>query len=323
MPAMRRLLLCTVLLAGLAAAPRAQQPTLVLSQLTWYTRTGAAAGKVGPLADHRNIELLPDGARVASAVLDRAVGTRDVWIYGPGAAATRLTTSPTDDNWMAFSADGMRAVVNAFGPTGFALFERPVGGTAPARQLVEDAVARWPVSWSPDGRFLLYVSNDRRTGNDIWVLPLTGSQPPYPFRATVASENWATFSPDGRFVAYSSTASGQPTVYVTPFPGPGLDTQISPDAGTQARWRRMNEIVYVDGARTLQAAAVRVTVQGVRVDDVTPLFAIDPPYGSQHGFDVTADGQRFMVNTTVVGASAPANNASLAPHSRSRAHASE
>ncbi len=73
---------------------------------------------------------------------------------------------------------------------------------------MQDSVAKWPVSWSRDGRFVLYVTNSRTTSNDIWVLPLTGDRKPYPYLRTDASENWAAFSPDGKWVAYSSTDTG-------------------------------------------------------------------------------------------------------------------
>ena len=73
---------------------------------------------------------------------------------------------------------------------------------------MQDGVAKWPVSWSRDGRFVLYVTNSRTTSNDIWVLPLTGDRQPYPYLRTEASENWAAFSPDGKWVAFSSTESG-------------------------------------------------------------------------------------------------------------------
>jgi hypothetical protein len=31
-----------------------------------------------------------------------------------------------------------------------------------------------PMSWSADGRFLLYRNTDPQTGNDLWVVPLAG-----------------------------------------------------------------------------------------------------------------------------------------------------
>src|SRR5689334_7721228 len=78
-----------VLGAGLVAAlqwasvPMAAQraSASVLSQLTWFSRTGTMLTRVGPLADHGNLELSPDGSRVAVAVMDPSTRTRDLWIY--------------------------------------------------------------------------------------------------------------------------------------------------------------------------------------------------------------------------------------------------
>jgi hypothetical protein len=248
-----------VAVACLASAHAQERPPLVLSQLTWFDRSGKSLGTVGPLADHGNIEMSPDGSRVASAQGDRTIGTRDIWIYGAtGGGSTRLTSSPADENWMIWSADGMRAVVNAFGRDMLDLFEMPVRPDGMHRRLASDETARWPVSLSPDGASLLYVTNSPRTGNDVWVLPMTGNQPAYPFQRTTAAENWATFSPDGRFVAFSSSGSGAAEVFVTPFPGPGPKWRVSADTGTQTRWRRADELIYLDGDRRLTSVSLRV-----------------------------------------------------------------
>jgi hypothetical protein len=44
---------------------------------------------------------------------------------------------------------------------------------------------------------------------------------------------------------------------------------------------------------------------GVAVKGYEPLFELQHPYGAYHAFDVTADGQRFLVNTLVVSPSGP------------------
>jgi hypothetical protein len=40
----------------------------------------------------------------------------------------------------------------------------------------------------------------------------------------------------------------------------------------------------------------------VVADTHEPLFELQHPYGAYHAFDVTADGQRFLVNTLIVNA---------------------
>ena len=49
----------------------------------------------------------------------------------------------------------------------------------------------------------------------------------------------------------------------------------------------------------------------ISVTAFEPLFMASYPYGAYHAFDVTADGQRFLVNTLVVSLAAPAIVASL------------
>ena len=45
-------------------------------------------------------------------------------------------------------------------------------------------------------------------------------------------------SPDGRWLAYVSDESGQPEVYVQPFPDPGPRRQISTSGGREPLWAR-------------------------------------------------------------------------------------
>jgi len=292
------LLIATPWLVGAQQRPR---PT-VLSRLVWFDRAGMRIGSVGPVADHGNLELSPDGLRVAVAVTDRAVATRDLWIYDTRSdARTRLTSDAADENWLVWSADGRRVIANSFGTTRLDLFEASSTDAASRTMLVTDDEGKWPVSLSRDGRFLLYVTNSPTTGNDIWVLPLQRRARPYPFLQSTASENWASFSPDGKWVAFSSTEGGQVEVYVSSFPPNGRHWRVSADGGSQARWRRDGkEIFYLAPDRTLMAASIAISKRDFSVVEYQPLFQVNAPYGAYHAFDVTADGQRFLVNTLVV-----------------------
>jgi len=298
-----------VVASGLAAS--AQRPAqLVLSQLTWFTRAGSTLGKVGPLADHGNFELSPDGSKVAVAVMDQSKGTRDIWIYETATSTrSRFTTDVAEENWMIWSPNGQRVTLNRFAPGLSRLLESPVAAAMPEETLQLGEGGVWPVSWSPDGRAILYVTNSRETSNDIWVLPVGGAKP-YPFQQTPASENWAAFSPDGRWVAFSSTASSDiPEVFVTRFPGGGQAWRISADGGTQARWRRDGkEIFYLAPDRRLMAAEVEERDGVLTTTTVEPLFTLTFPYGAYHAFDVSPDGTRFLVNT-VIGGNAPTQRA--------------
>jgi len=285
----------------------------ILSRLIWFDRNGQRLGAIGPIADHGNLEISPDGSRVAVAVADASRTTRDIWMYDLASdERTQFTSGPSDENWLIWSPDGVRVLLNSFAPDHLSLFEASATNSAQRTSLLEGNEGKWPVSWSPDGRFVLYVTNNERTSNDIWVLQRDGSSPPYPYLHTAASENWAAFSPDGKWVAFSATDSGQPEVFVAAFPAPTRRWRISADGGAQARWRRDGkEIFYVAPNRMLMATQVETSASGVVVKGYTPLFELQHPYGAYHAFDLAPDGQRFLVNTLVVDPKRPRVTASL------------
>jgi len=299
---LRLLSVASLVLALAPLAAQQQSAPFVLSQLTWFDRAGKVLSKLGPLGDHGNLELSPDGSRVAVAVADRTLRTRNIWMYETGSGKReQFTSDAADENWLIFSPDGARVVLNAFSPEQSGLFSSTATMATPRTLLLDAPSGAWPVSWSPDGSSILVVTNSPKTNNDIWSLSLTGTSTPKAFQRTEASENWATFSPDGRWVAFSSTAdSDVPEVYVTRFPTPGQIWRVSADGGTQARWSRDGkEILYVAPDRQLMSATVTLGDNRVTVDRVEPLFTMRFPYGAYHAFDVTKDGQRILVNTAI------------------------
>src|SRR4030095_1028872 len=112
---MRRAFAAVVVL--IAGAPwwlsaQQQRPT-VLSRLIWFDRNGARLNGIGPVADHGNLELSPDGTRVAVAVARRAGEPRDLWIYDTNTGArTQFTSEPSDENWLAGCGAGRGGVRN-------------------------------------------------------------------------------------------------------------------------------------------------------------------------------------------------------------------
>jgi dipeptidyl aminopeptidase/acylaminoacyl peptidase len=295
-----------------SARPVAAQrtPASVLSQLTWFSRTGTVLARVGPIADHGNLELSPDGTRVAVAVMDQSTRTRSLWIYdAKSGSRTRFTTGPAEENWLVWSPDGTRVVLNALLPSRSQLLESPVRAFQPREVLATDGGGAWPVSWSPDGRTVLYVTNSPDTSNDVWAAPVDGSAKPSPFQHTRASENWAAFSPDGKWVAFSTTAASDvPEVFVTRYPEAGQSYRISADGGSQARWRRNGEIVYLAPDRMLMSASVSEQDGRIAVSRIDPLFTLAVAYGAYHAFDVSADGMRILANVNI-GAGVPTQQA--------------
>jgi Tol biopolymer transport system component len=160
--------------------------------------------------------------------------------------------------------------------------------------LLDDAFVTQPVSWSSDGRFILYHTRSGRTAP--WVLPLGGDRKPFPFAEARAFG--PQFSPDGRWVVYRSSESGRDEVYIAPFPGLGGKWLISTAGGTDARWRAdSKEIFYLDiDNNLLMSAAVTLGSDRVDVGAAKPLFKL-VKIGARFAYDVSPDGQRILAVT--------------------------
>jgi hypothetical protein len=151
-----------------------------------------------------------------------------------------------------------------------------------------------PLSFSPDGRFLLYCKR-KNERDDLWILPLTGDRKPQPFVATPALEPIGQFSPDGRYVAYMSDEAGRYDIYVAPFPGPGGRWQISQSGGVEPRWSRDGkELFYFAPDNRLMAAQVKTNDSSFEVGAIQPLFQV-PGQGFGFRYDVAKDGKKFLV----------------------------
>ena len=276
-------------------------PPLVRSQLLWLDRDGRQIATLGGLEDYGNIELSPAGDQVAVALMDNTEGTRDIWLYDVvGGSRTRFTSNPADENWMIWSPDGSRVVFNRFDGNALGLYQAFSDGSGDEELLISDADGKWPVSWSPDGETILYVTNSRGTGNDLWALSLSGDPGPHPIFQSRSAENWASFSPDGRWIAYSSTETGRAEIFVTPFPLSDRRWRISAGGGSQSRWRRDGEeLFYLAPDQTLMAVEFRTQGSDIEVGPARKLFEIRPPWLSYRAYHPT-DGARFLVNRLII-----------------------
>jgi Tol biopolymer transport system component len=281
----------------------------VFSQLTWFDRAGKVIGLLGGPANYNTVNLSPDGTRAAVSLRDPS-GNQDIWLIDVNRnIPTRFTFDPTDEAMGIWSPDGTRIVFDSLRNGRRDLYQKPADGSGNEERIEASPISKYATSWSPDGRFLLYHSTSAtpQTGNDIWVLPIAGDRKPFPFLQTRFDERRAQFSPDGQWVAYQSNESGQHEVYVARFPGAGGKRRVSPRGGGSPRWRRDGkELFYVDQDGNLMAAVIDSRGSVLEVGDVRPLFRTkmrDQNNGTP--YDVTADGQRFLLNALVQSTTTP------------------
>ena len=99
---------------------------------------------------------------------------------------------------------------------------------------------------------------------------------------------------------------------VRPTDNSGDKWQVSSTGGSVPRWRRDGkELFYVSADNTLMAATVNGQGSALEVAAVRPLFEIHPRltfylgFGVGSNYDVSPDGQRFLVNAVTGEATAP------------------
>jgi Tol biopolymer transport system component len=277
-------------------------------QLTWFDRQGKTQGTFGEFRPDQAIALTADGAR--AAVRDAPTGANgDIWTldFARG-VRTRLTFRQTFGSFPVWSSDGSRIAFSA-GGNWDTLYEKASSGAGDEKELFKKpGEIKDPVSWSRDGRFLLYyTSNVSQTGQDLWVLPLEGDRKPVLLLGTQFNEREGSFSPDMRWIAYTSNESGRPEVYVRPFTASGASGasgtagapalgegkwQVSKDGGGLAKWRADGkELIFRAPNGSPMTVDVSATGAAFQAGVPKQLFALPPNVGD---WDVTADGKRFL-----------------------------
>jgi serine/threonine protein kinase len=270
-------------------------------QPTLFDRNGKLLSSVGPPGEYFNIFFSPDEKRVAAAISDPQSGARDVWLLDVARGApTRLTFDPAEDFLPIWSPDGNRIVFVSDRDGAGNFFQKSASGAGNEALLFKTTERKWPGDWSKDGRFIIYTSLGPKTKTDLWVLPMTGEQKPAPFLQSTFNEDHPRFSPDGHFVAYASDESGRFEVYVQTFPASGGKWLISTNGGAQPRWRGDGkEIFYIAPDRKLMAVEVKAGGSTFEAGVPKVLFqthVISYP-NPRNAYDVSADGQRFLIIT--------------------------
>jgi serine/threonine protein kinase len=283
-------------------------------QLVWFDRGGTPLGPVGQAGAQSTVTLSPDEKRAAIVRDDPQTGNRDIWIVEL-ARGTSLRLA-SDDGWdwyPVWSPDGSRIVFASNRDGVHNLYHKPASGTGSDEELCQSRDWKYPSDWSADGQSIVYQVAATKTHSDLWVLPLSGERKPFPFLQTEFSEEHPQFSPDGRWLAYTSNESGTPEIYVQSFPASGGKWQVSTHGGSHPRWRGDGkELFYLDvHGKKLMAVTIKGDAYTFEADSPVALFDVHVGrfhsgiFAGMYQYDVTADGQRFLVNTLVEDSPAP------------------
>lgn len=288
--------------AGLLVAEKNGDPGT--SQLLWFNRKGQEIGIGLNPGIYGNIMLAPNGKTVASDTTDPASQNTDIWTYDlETQSAKRLTFDPAIDSLPIWSPDGSRMVFGSNRGVAFDLYLKDTNGAQEEKLIPQEGPDRFPTNWSRDGKYLLY-----ERGADLWFLTFPEWRPAQFLKANSTLRN-GQFSPDGKWVAYSSNESGRWEIYVTSFPEAHGKWQVSNAGGEQPKWRGDGkELFYLSTDSRVMAVPVAT---GANFDAGTPaaLFQANPremPATSElFSYDVSKDGQKFLINTQLKTAMTP------------------
>ncbi len=264
------------------------------TRLTWLDREGNELGQVGEPAQYDGPTLSPDGRMLAVTRINPESGKGDIWVYDlESGTKSRLTFDEGDDFSALWTPDGTHVTFASARERGYQPYSKPADGSGAGKQLAESAGDMFPFGWTPDGRTLLFGTST--TGGETTLGMATEGE--VTFLPELGGLLDARLSTDGNWIAYTSDQSGRDEVLVGPFPEGSAKWQVSTRGGGQPRWREDgNEIFYRTEEGILMAAEISTAGGRFAVGTVRPLFqtSAESIFSS---YDVSSDGQRFLVNT--------------------------
>lgn len=281
------------------------------TQLTWYSRDGK---RISDAADPGVIHyprISPDGKTVAFARSD--AGNMDIWLLDVARSSTsRFTLEPDVDSYPLWSLDGSRLLYSSVRGNERLLVSRPADGIG-AETILWRSKDRTPIpnGLSGDGGWLS-ITDSVQANNQMKLIAVAEGAKPIPLFNSGSSAGGASISPDGRWMLRSTTrgtgtAGGGILVQAVPKEAGGSSAstgtwQISVGGGTQPLWRADGkEIFYVAPDNAMMAVEVESREGFFRAGPPRRLF--QTRLGSLTAvreYDVSADGQRFLVNDPVV-----------------------
>jgi Tol biopolymer transport system component len=203
------------------------------------------------------ISLSPDGKRVAVDIAGNS--SRDIWLFDLARGNMIRFTTGHDNIYPVWSTDGRRIAYSVNVAGTYNILVRAADGSGPVDTLVTGTRYKFPGSFTPDGRWLIYRQNNATTNEDLYAMSLDERHTIRTLDASSFTEIEPELSPDGRWLAFVSDESGQHEVYVQPFDADanvGAKTQVSFGGGDEPRWAQSGKELYYRTADSLLAVPI-------------------------------------------------------------------
>ncbi len=274
-----------------------------VNRLVWIDRRGNTEPVPVEPSNYRALRLSPDGRHIVFSATHGS-GNSHIWVADLATGELeQLTFAGTRNSSPVWSPDGRWIYFASDRGGDFDIWRVPSDGSGSAEVIYQAAGPQFPGSISPDGVWLAFEGNVPGEGEserwgEIGLVPLIGGGKARLLTDTPLVGEWAPrFSPDGRFIAFRAYEAGISQVYVREI-ATGERWRVSAEEGipaTSPLWTRGGaEIVFMLGSSGQeQPFAVDVTY-GPEPSFSRPRQILEWPAGAE-GFDVTPDGERFLM----------------------------
>jgi serine/threonine protein kinase/Tol biopolymer transport system component len=282
------------------------------TQLTWFDRAGNPLGRVGEVGNIQEPRISPDQKTVVFARTDG--GNSHIWLMGLGSKTmSHFTLDPGADSHPLWSLDGAHVLYSSVRGNDRLLVERPVDGIG-QETVVWRSEGRTPIpiSLSTDGRWLS-VTENAQANSRMLLVSRTDRTTSITLFDNRSAGGGVSISPDGRWMLSANRTArpiGEVLIQSLPKEAGGSPNatgmlQVSTAGGTQAAWRADGkEIFYVSRDGALMSVPVEPNGTALRLGPPRRLFQTRLITGTAfRNYDVTADGQRFLLNEPVADAS--------------------
>ena len=261
------------------------------SSLVWVDRDGKTELLLERQGTFDEPRLSPDEQRISFTMWDGS--GRHVWIFDPNRGTQNPLTFDGQNGRGIWTPDGSTIIFasNRSGP--FSIYSIPAGG-GEAEPLIRREQNLVVTSLSQGGELLF---SPGPVLSDIWVSSLEGDREPRPIRQNRFHERSAVFSPDGQWIAFTSDRSQRDEIYVQPYSSEGGIVQISNNGGRQAVWSHDGRELFYRSGDTMMVVPIQMEPT-FKAGTPQLLFEgtyADAYYGSTSNYDITDDGQRFVM----------------------------
>ncbi len=266
-------------------------------QLQWVDRSGKKLQElVLPPGRYQRMSLSRDGKQLLVVRLEEGSHRGDYWVWDMERKIwTRMTSHSSPGGGIAIWSPDKRRIAFAFIKSGTQhLYLKDADGSAQEELLLDSANWMWPLDWSPDGQFLLYMqehSAEQGLAEELWAISLAGEKKTLKIASSVNGE--ARFAPDGRSIVYDSDKSGRSEIYLQSFPGNGSAWQVSTGGGSTPRWNRNGkEIFFVSADEKVMAARLG---PDLHTGAPEPLFDLKSRAIADTEYEVAPDGRVLLL----------------------------